>query len=167
MALDHSALYYTYSTISQTLAGAFGFIIAAIIYGKQGRLDFMHQLNTRVIHASSNLQRMRLPQPTQAREFEIQHETQIRELETQLKSDTEALRKFGDEVLSLQNRLMLSLKMTVWTILASLIFMPLTNESSIFGAPYIRWVPLVVTVLAAIGTIRTYYPLVEDLTRTR
>ena len=32
---DHSVFYYTYSTVAQTLAGAFGFLVAVVLYQMQ------------------------------------------------------------------------------------------------------------------------------------
>lgn len=32
MEIDHSVYFYTYSTIAQTLAGAFGFLVAAVVF---------------------------------------------------------------------------------------------------------------------------------------
>src|SRR6266540_2082231 len=34
--LDYSVYFYTYSTIAQTLAGAFGFLVAVVLYLLQG-----------------------------------------------------------------------------------------------------------------------------------
>src|SRR4051812_5202612 len=41
---DYSVFYYTYSTIAQTLAGAFGFLTAIALYQMQGKANMAQNL---------------------------------------------------------------------------------------------------------------------------
>ncbi|MCY2968724.1 MAG: hypothetical protein NT069_34715 [Planctomycetota bacterium] len=60
MPFDHSVYFYTYSTIAQTLAGAFGFLVAAVVFRIQAISARVAELAEQVIqHSPADPQRLR------------------------------------------------------------------------------------------------------------
>jgi hypothetical protein len=60
MDFDHSVYFYTYSTIAQTLAGAFGFLVAAVVFRIQAISTRVAELAEHVIRNSpADPQRLR------------------------------------------------------------------------------------------------------------
>lgn len=52
MDIDHSVYFYTYSTIAQTLAGAFGFLVAAVVFRLQAISSRVDQFAEQVLQSS-------------------------------------------------------------------------------------------------------------------
>ncbi|MFN7769257.1 MAG: hypothetical protein ACK5UC_18820 [Planctomycetaceae bacterium] len=50
--MDHSVYFYTYSTIAQTLAGAFGFLVAAVVFRLQAISAQVDQFAEQVLRSS-------------------------------------------------------------------------------------------------------------------
>jgi hypothetical protein len=50
--IDHSVYFYTYSTIAQTLAGAFGFLVAAVVFRLQAISAQVDQFAEQVLKGS-------------------------------------------------------------------------------------------------------------------
>ncbi|MFN9906216.1 MAG: hypothetical protein ACK56F_08850, partial [bacterium] len=52
MDIDHSVYFYTYSTIAQTLAGSFGFLVAAVVFRLQAISSRVDQFAEQVLQTS-------------------------------------------------------------------------------------------------------------------
>jgi hypothetical protein len=136
VVMDYSPFYYTYSTISQTLASAFGFLGAVMLYQLQ-------QLNN---------------------ESERLYEQGIRLVRVEEKETCFGARGFIlAEMDDLKAALTKPLNWTAGSIFASLILMPLTSKSTPLGSPWLAWPSLALTVASAIYTFTTYRPLVIGL----
>lgn len=64
MDMDHSVYFYTYSTIAQTLAGAFGFLVAAVVFRLQAISARVDLFAEQVLKGSPS-------DPSQLREIQV------------------------------------------------------------------------------------------------
>lgn len=140
--MDYTPIYYTYSTIAQTLATACGLTIAVTAI--------------RQPTAVSKLMKM-----LRARDAEF---AKIAGLPPNEKAAREELlqmerKAVESEYFKFTTDLSYSVTLTVWTIGACLILMPLTNAGTPLGDPRAAWLFLVLTVIAAICCLRMYYPV--------
>jgi len=173
--MDYSLFYYTYSTIAQTLAGAFGFLIAAVLYQRQAlssRLSSVAELlESKPDLASIEKDRLR---NLKIREEWVEYLRIARELrfgprgtrsgETEIEELFERFQEDVDKLSSISKRFQWSLVFTGVTITACFILMPLTNKS-VIGNPYLAGFFLIVTVAVAIANLWTYYCLLRSKAR--
>jgi hypothetical protein len=169
--MDYSPFYYTYSTISQTLAGAFGFLGAVVIYKTQAIEGLLGRLAS-VVEIPS-------PQETKAtlRRLMVQGNWaeyvktartigNLERVQSDLGSGVEHLSEleyYARQLAVVKKSLARSLFNTAFTIATCFICMPLTNKDTFFGRPLVAWTVLGGVVLYAIVTLWSYFPLVKDL----
>ena len=149
-----TACYYTWSTISQTLAGAFGIVVPVVIYRiqrveeRQVGVLITVQQTARVIADST---------PTEQRDA-----PEYREKMTKLFADIEVLpgqRKHAITVL------ISSLYWTSGTILACIFLLPLTPV--LVGMNWLAWFLMAGTVASASRCVWTYVALIRSITTDR
>jgi hypothetical protein len=169
--MDYSPFYYTYSTISQTLAGAFGFLGAVIVYKTQEIQVSVEQFGKALVTYSPT----ELEQPFKSARTPggwVRFLEKARSLTPELGawhplgSNAECLAALTTQVdllLAIKKSLRRSLLNTTATIATCFICMPLTNKDTYFGRPLVAWTVLGGVVLYAIVTLWSYYPLVKDL----
>jgi hypothetical protein len=169
--MDYSPFYYTYSTISQTLAGAFGFLGAVVIYRTQAIESLIGELASVVEGATSEatqttLKRLRLQGDWAEFVRTVRSEGTPGKVWSGWGTHVECLEELEPRVgqlTAIKKSLGRSLFNTAGTIAACLVCMPLTNGSTFLGRPGPAWLVLSVVVGYAIFTIAMYYPLVKDL----
>jgi hypothetical protein len=165
-----TACYYTLSTISQTLAGAFGFLLAVVLYrlqslrdglpGKTGAFDEIHPLAS---------QRMPFIELRRRADWAGYIELATRKLDAITgREDQEKavalLREIKADVSqigAIKQALEWSLRWTSGTIIGCLVLLPLTP----LFEPVLAWVLMVAIVSAAVYAITTYIPLIGDVTQ--
>ncbi|QDV34050.1 hypothetical protein [Tautonia plasticadhaerens] len=144
--MDYTVFYYTYSTISQTLAGAFGFLAALVLFQMQYLLSKRESMFRGFGDARMKANDSSHHDPERAQRLNQQIQEYLETEERKLSSAREGLPR--------------SLKWTACTIAACLVFMPMTCEGMPLGHPLVAWVFLLPTVAAAILTLRIYLVLV-------
>ena len=162
------ASYYTLSTISQTLAVAFGFLLAVVVYRMQA---IGHGLpgKTCAFEEIPPLAGQRLPFLELRRRADwagyIDLATRKLDAITGVEDRENAvslLREIKADVntvVTIKQDVEWSLRWTGGTIIASLILLPLTP---LFEAG-LAWVLMVAIVTAAVYSITTYFPLIGDV----
>jgi hypothetical protein len=172
--VDLAVYFYTYSTIAQTLAGAFGFLVAVVLYLIQG--IHRHISNcAATLAANSPADRNRLRQLLDGGRWdemirlhaESGQQNPALTAETNLFTDQQ-FQEMRREVLrltSVRRELSRSMYMTGLVILASIVAMPLT---AFFFAPTdaAAVLLLTVTIVAAMFCIRAYLKLMVDVFAT-
>ena len=176
MAFDYSLFYYTYSTIAQTLAGAFGFLIAVVLYQRQA-------INSRLPSIAESLESMRDLAPIEkerlrhlrireewakylasARQLGFSPIPGFRSKETEIEELFKRFQEDVDKLSSISKWFQWSLRFTGITITACFMLMPLTNKSMIAN-PYLAGFFLIVTVAVAIANLVMYCLLVKSVAR--
>lgn len=171
--MDLSVFFYTYSTIAQTLAGAFGFLVAVVLYRMQAIAMDMQgsgaEFETCTAAPHSGLKQMRAreqwdryvehaegvlggyhPPGARSREELKDGLGRVKDALTILKSTKSSLRR--------------SLYWTAGTIVASLTLLPATYWLASWDTR-LPWILLVAAVASAIFTISTYVRLAVGTTR--
>ncbi|MGQ0636294.1 MAG: hypothetical protein ACT4QC_16895 [Planctomycetaceae bacterium] len=172
--IDSGVFLTTYSTLASTLAGAFGFLVAVVLYVMQGINTHIGNCAAALVANSpadrNKLQQLRSSgkwdemirlhaqagQHNPARPAEINRET-----DEQFQEMRRALARFG----VVRHELSRAMYMTGFVILASIINMPLTEfilirESVLFsGSPSAAVTILTLTIIAAMFCIRGYFKL--------
>jgi len=143
-AIDYSVFYYTYSTIAQTLAGAFGFVAAVSVYQMQFLMNAAYQNQDRM---AENMNTFSGRIPAEDREGVMQMHFAL-------------LKIHSAQMIALQSALFRSLVWVGSTVVACFILMPLTNSATVLGRSGIAWTCLSLTVIAAIVSLATFYPIV-------
>jgi len=146
--MDYTVFYYGHSTIGQTLASAFSFIVAVALF----RIQAISSSEPVVFQNA-------LAMFKAVREDKLKGETQASELEEKILYGVKHLAETRENI---KKSLRYSLYWTSGTIIACLVLMPLTN-SSMIGNPYAASVLLALTVMAGIYSITTYKPLIEGM----
>jgi len=172
--IEYSVYFYTYSTIAQTLAGAFGFLVAVVLYLIQGIHRHIGNCAATLV-ANSPADRNRLRQLHDGSRWdemirlhaEAGQQNPALTGETNLFTD-EQFKEMRREVLRLANvrrELSRSMYMTGLVILTSIVAMPLT---SFFFVPHdpIAVTLLTVTIVAAMFCIRGYLKLMVNVFST-
>jgi hypothetical protein len=171
---DINVYFYTYSTIAQTLAGAFGFLVAVILYLIQGISAHIGNCAAALV-ANSPADRNRLRQLQSSGRWDemINLHAQAGQQNPALTSETnlftdEQFQEMRREVLRLANvrrELGRSMYMTGLVILASIVGMPLT---AFFFEPKDPAAVslLTVTIVAAMFCIRGYLKLMVNVFAT-
>jgi hypothetical protein len=164
-----TACYYTLSTISQTLAGAFGFLLAVVMYrlqaisnglpGKTGAFDEIHPL------AGQRMPFIELRRRANWAgyiDLATRKLDEIKGVEDREKAVALLLeiRAGVDTAGAIKSSLEWSLRWTAGTIIACLILLPLTP----LFEPGLAWVLMAATVSASVYSITTYFPLIGDVT---
>jgi hypothetical protein len=164
------ACYYTLSTIGQTLAAAFGFLLAVALYrmqaigdglpGKAGALEEIHplagqqtpsiELRRRADWAGYIELATRKLDAITGREDQEKAVALLREI----KADV-------SQIGAIKQALEWSLRWTSGTIIGCLVLLPLTP----LFEPVLAWVLMVAIVSAAVYAITTYIPLIGDVTQ--
>jgi len=139
--MDYAPIYYTYSTISQTLATAFGLLLAAYVF----RMQSYEADQAKVVEEYERAARQDPP-----------------DLDTLARQSLRGNRQFS-EVEDLARSMGRSLRWTGVTIGLCLFLMPLTNPRTFAGAPWVAWTFLVGTVALAFYCLWLYYPLVKNV----
>jgi len=158
---DPNALYYTFSTIAQTLAGAFGILAAFALYG-------LTELSRQISHAQEVVRNLSSPfEPAWATFAEKGVDEYLRAEVPTSNIPSEDLRIFvlrrGEAALrsafTLRRTLATALLFTVADIIGSIILIPFVPN--IAGLPlFWRSVVLAVTVGAAVACLVLYAELV-------
>jgi len=145
---DYSVFYYTYSTIAQTLAGAFGFLVAVVLYRIQTLTARMQQ------KLSSSVTAMQVAATIPMDDAE----RRSKEIEAagRIPQEEEA------RIDRARRGLVCSLRYTSGTIIASLVALPLTPVIAGRLGICVDRVLVVLVIALAIYTIKTYYDLVID-----
>jgi len=171
---DHAVYFYTYSTIAQTLAGAFGFLVAVVLYLIQGINKHISNCAATLV-ANSPADRNRLRQLHDGSRWDemIRLHAEAGQQNPALTSETnlftdEQFQEMRREVLRLANvrrELARSMYMTGLVILASIVGMPLT---AFFFAPTdaMAVLLLTVTIVASMFCIRAYLKLMVNVFST-
>ncbi len=173
-APDFSVYFYTYSTISQTLAGAFGFLVAVVLYLIQG--INMHIGNcAQALVANSPADRNRLRQLQSGGKWDemISLHAAAGQQNVTLSSETnrhtdeqfQEMRKEVVRLASIRRELSRSMFMTGMVILASIVSMPLTAFFFLPREP-VAVSLLTITIIAAMFCIRGYLKLMENVFST-
>ena len=162
------ACYYTLSTISQTLAGAFGLLLAVVLYRMRATGDGLPG-KARAFEEIPPLAGQRAPFLELRRRGDwagyidlatrkLDAITGVEDRETavalllEIKADVSA-------VAASKQSLEWSLRWTAGTIIACLVLLPLTP----LFEPGLAWVLMAATVAAAVYSITTYSPLVGEV----
>jgi hypothetical protein len=141
-----TACYYTFSTICQTLAGAFGFLVAVVIFRVQtieGSQSIVFENSYSVIKHDS------LPTPAK---------------EKLLDAAGRVIERNQADLGRIKVGLRWSLYWTGGTIIGCLALLP-TTPLLVLASSWLVWLVLVAAVASAIYTITTYAALVLELTR--
>jgi hypothetical protein len=136
---DYSVFYYTYSTISQTLSGAFALLTAVAIHqiqAIQAKIDFGRNKVT------------------------IGHTTDPQEM-ARREHATYGIHE--DRLKAMQEVFYRALKWTGGVVIACFVLMPLTVKGGPLGNVYVAWIFLTITVVAAIWTLWTFKPLMKAM----
>ena len=163
------ACYYTLSTISQTLAGAFGFLLAVVLYRIQALRDGLPG-KTSAFDEIAPLSGQRQPFHELRRKGDwagyivlaTRKLDEIKGVEDREKAVALLLeiRADVDTAGTIKQSLEWSLRWTSGTVIACLILLPLTP----LFEPGLAWVLMGATVAAAVYSITTYLPLIGDVT---
>jgi hypothetical protein len=173
-AVDLSVYFYTYSTIAQTLAGAFGFLVAVVLYLIQGiNVHIGNCAATLVANSPADRNRLRQLQSGGRWDEMIQLHAEAGQQNAVLSSETnrytdEQFQEMRKEVVRLskiRRELSGSMFMTGLVILASIIGMPLTAFCFRPTAPAAVSM-LTVTIIAAMFCIRGYLKLMVNVFST-
>ncbi|MFN0050589.1 MAG: hypothetical protein ACKV0T_00270 [Planctomycetales bacterium] len=174
MEVDVSVYYYTYSTIAQTLAGAFGFLVAVVLYLIQGIHAHVSNCAASLV-ANSPADRNKLRQLQSGGKWDemIRLHADAGQNNPTLTAETN---RFTDEqfqdmrrqlarLSAVRRELSQSMYMTGVVIIAAIIAMPLT------GVYFARHPPLglsvlTVTIVAAMFCIRAYFKLMINVFST-
>jgi hypothetical protein len=164
--LDFGNFWYAYSTIAQTLAGSFGFLVAVALYQMQGiagnfrgRMEFLFANLFTAPERPKELVEALLRDDAErfvAIAQTLAHDPQFEDRYITLSLDVRRLRKIKD-------RLRLSILLTGPTIVACFGLMPFTNKAVMPAT--VACALLGMTTLAAIAGIFTYLELVKEITR--
>lgn len=171
--MDYSVFYYTYSTIAQTLASGFGFLVAVALYQIQqinGRLEARVDPMAKLIQFNDSVIRNR------ARFGEWPHALEAaKEYRTQQDVDPQRRRCAEEEIAAFEadmarlekvrSKLSLSMIATGVTIGVCLVFMPLTNGWLFLSDARVASVPLAGAIVGALFSIGTYLFLIREITR--
>jgi hypothetical protein len=167
----HTACYYTLSTISQTLAGAFGFLLAVVLYriqaignglpGKTGAFE-VEEIPPLAGQRPPFLELRRKGDWAGYLDLATRKLDAITGVEDREKAVALLLeiRADVDKVGAIKRSLEWSLRWTAGTVIACLILLPLTP----LFEPGLAWVLMAATVAAAVYSITTYLPLIGDVT---
>lgn len=166
--------FYTYSTIAQTLAGAFGFLVAVVLYLIQGiTAHISHCATTVAANSPADRNQLRQLQSSGRWDEMIRLHAEAGQHNPALTSETnrftdDQFQEMRREVLRLANvrrELSQSMYMTGLVILTSIISMPLT---SFFFAPEHPTAAslLTITIVAAMFCIRGYLKLMFNVFST-
>jgi hypothetical protein len=169
--LDHGVYFYTYSTIAQTLAGAFGFLVAVVLYLLQGIQTHISNCAAALV-ANSPADRGRLRQLQSGGKWDEMIRLHA-EAGQQNPALTAEANRFTDEQFQemrrevarltvIRRELGRAMFMTGFVILASIASMPLT---AFFFAPRSPTAVtlLTVTIIAAMFCIRAYLRLMVNV----
>ena len=169
--IDCSVYFYTYSTIAQTLAGAFGFLVAVVLYLIQGiNVHIGNCAQALVANSPADRNRLRQLQSGGRWDEMIRLHAEAGQKNVALTSETnrytdEQFQEMRREVARLgtiRRELGRSMLMTGIVIIASIIAMPLT---AFFFAPKhpAAVLLLTVTIVAAMFCIRGYLRLMVNV----
>lgn len=172
--VDISVYYYTYSTIAQTLAQAFGFLVAVVLYIFQGINTHIRNCAAAIV-ANSPADRTRLRQlqsrgnwDEMIRLHEVAGEQNPALTEEANRYTLEQFQEMRREVTrlrKLRRDLSRSLYMTGLVILVSIVGMPLTGFFFVPRSP-MAVLSLTATIVAAMFCIRGYLRLMLDVFST-
>jgi hypothetical protein len=172
--LEISVYFYTYSTIAQTLAGAFGFLVAVVLFLIQGISSHISNCAAALV-ANSPADRNRLRQLQSGGRWDemISLHADAGQQDPALTSATnlftdeqfQEMRREVQRLANVRRELSRSMYMTGIVILASIVAMPLT---SFFFTPNdpIAVTLLTVTIVAAMFCIRGYLKLMVNVFST-
>src|SRR5579872_2471919 len=166
--------FYTYSTIAQTLAGAFGFLVAVVLYLIQGiNAHIGNCAAALVTNSPADRNRLRQLQSGSRWDEMIRLHAEAGQQNPALTAETnrftdDQFQEMRREVVRLSNvrrELGRSMYMTGGVILASIVFMPLT---AFFFAPSdpVAASLLTVTIIFAMFCIRGYLRLMVNVFST-
>jgi hypothetical protein len=172
--IDINVYFYTYSTIAQTLAGAFGFLVAVVLFLIQGITTHIHNC-AGVLVSNSPADRNRLRQLQSGSRWDemIRLHAEAGQQNPALDSATnlftdEQFQELRRQVLRLANvrrELSRSMYATGLVILTSIVAMPLTafyfNPHDAAAASL-----LTVTIIASMFCIRAYLKLMVNVFST-
>ena len=162
------ACYYTLSTISQTLAVAFGLLLAVVVYrmqaigdGLPGKTGAFEDIPPLAGQRTPFLELRRRGDWAGDIELATRKLDEIKSVEDREKAVSILLEIKADvnTVGAIKSSLEWSLRWTGGTIIASLILLPLTP---LFEAG-LAWVVMVALVTAAVYSLTTYVPLIGDV----
>ena len=148
--MDASVFYYTYSTIAQKLASAFGFFVAVVLY--------------RIDRISTNISIYEDRRGRVMKTLEHVANNPNSPYLAQYNSIVQDQQVEGDKITRLKADLRRSLLWTAFTIMPSVIMIALT-PFTIWLNQYLSWVIVFVVVSAAIYTIWTYTLLAIEVTK--
>lgn len=172
--VDIAVYFYTYSTIAQTLAGAFGFLVAVVLFLIQGISVHISNCAAALV-ANSPADRSRLRQLQSGGRWDemIRLHADAGQQNPALDSATnlftdeqfQEMRRQVVRLAGVRRELSRSMYMTGLVILASIVGMPLT---AFFFAPHdpSAVLLLTVTIIAAMFCIREYLKLMVNVFST-
>jgi hypothetical protein len=162
------ACYHTLSTISQTLAGAFGFLLAVVLYRMQASVNAL-PAKAGAFEELQAFSGQRHPFDELRRrgdwagyiDLATRKLDEIKGVEDREKAVALLLeiRADVDTVGAIKSSLEWSLRWTAGTVIACLILLPLTP----LFEPGVAWVLMGATVSSAVYSITTYLPLIGDV----
>jgi hypothetical protein len=169
-----NACYYTFSTVSQTLAGAFGFLVAVVLYQLQGlRTEVLGTFKTAIgrrtfptIEKKQEITDAILSED-HIRACNILDETPLNagvstEIEMGDKQGREILRVMTLKMVEIRRRMRTALRLTGITIGLSLVLLTITP--AIKCVDWLAGLCLMADVTLACLCIWMYYPLVYSVT---
>ncbi len=140
MQYDYTVFYYAYSTMAQTLASAFGFLGAVVLF---------------------QIQNM------ESQAVDVEREIKM---EYQGKGPSDISLELGhrqDELVRkvdwLKADLWYSMRWTTGTVIACFLLIPLTHRNTPFGSPIVAWCLLAFTVAIAVYTLMTFRHLIKAM----
>jgi len=173
---DLTVIWYTYSTISQTLAGAFGFLTAVCVYQMQSLSNQLVQRGSDYLLGQINKPPGQGDQVSfllRSGRFEAfrHHITKCGFTDDHdphtVEAQKSALQQFDmifADYAAIKSGLRASLSPTVCTIILSILFLSLTN-SHIIASFWTAWIILFGVILGSIYCIVTYVHLAETIVR--
>jgi hypothetical protein len=154
--MDATGFYYTLSTIAQTLGGAFGFLVAVVLYRLQ------------VIEREIPALKLLAEQTEQTRRMQMHYpEPTVRE-RNQLNSDAAyaSVERAERGLEAVKKELSRSIKLTGVTIGMCLLFLPFVNAVSKGSAYYFGCPMVFVLVAMSLLCLRMYFRLVASVTKS-
>jgi hypothetical protein len=171
--LDYSVYFYTYSTIAQTLAGAFGFLVAVILYMLQGINAHISNCATTLV-ANSPADRNRLRRLHSSGRWDEMIRLHVESGERNPELTLEMNKNMAEQFYEMQHEsvrlsrvrkdLSVAMYMTGVVILAAIVGMPLT-AFFLAATSIAAMLLLTITCTAAMFCIRAYLKLMEDIFR--
>ncbi len=164
--MDSNGFYYTLSTISQTLAGAFGFLVAVVLYRMQAIKEELPQLKTKSSEARDNY--FRTPTcPMGANESMERVDERLKQAKEKWDKAEKKVKYEEEKLETIKKDISCSLILTAVTLGECLFALPWGNFLTTHGmlVYYVACCGLLVVIGLAIYCLWTYYQIAKGLTK--